>query len=359
MPIPTTDALQRLGLTGSGPLAARHVRMTEAEAASVVMRWWGVGGRPTRFAAEKDDTFRIDGADGRSFVAKIAGPSESLDDLDFETQLIQHVGASRCGVPVPAVLPATDGRVIVELEDEAGQARLARLLTLIPGASLDGTETTTIERERIGEALARLRRGTADFRHPGDGRVCAWDVAHLPDLHPLLGAVDDAEHRALLEQALAQFAEVVEPRLPGLRTQMLHNDFSRSNILVDHDQAAFVTGVVDFGDAVHTAIAIDVSTALLNQLPRTVGEDPEADLFADGRDLLRGYLRHEDLTEVELALLPHLVRGRVIGRALITLYRAALIPENATYILRNTDQGWPQLRWFAARSPDALSETFL
>jgi Ser/Thr protein kinase RdoA (MazF antagonist) len=357
--IQTTTLLERLGLTSTGPLAARHVPVNETEAQSIVRRWWGVSGRATRLPAEKDDTFRIQSHDGSAFVAKIAGPAESADDLDFETQLMQHVAGSRCGVAVPHVLPARDGQVIVALEDEAGQPRLVRLITMIPGTPLDSTQTSDIERERVGEALARLRRGAAGFRHPADGRVCAWDVAHLPALSPLLGAVDDADNRALLEAGLAQFADVVEPRLPELRTQVLHNDFSKSNILVDHDLATFITGIVDFGDAVRTAIAIDVSTALLNQLPRTADEQVGDDLLAQARDLLRGYLRHADLTETELGLLPHLVRGRVIARALITLYRAALIPGNADYILRNTQQGWAQLRWFASRGPAELSEMFL
>jgi Ser/Thr protein kinase RdoA (MazF antagonist) len=358
-PAHVTDPLERLGLTSTGPLAAKHVPMHEGEAVSVVRRWWGVCGRATRLPAEKDDTFRIDSQDGRTFVAKIAGPTERADELDFETKLMQHVTQSRCGVAVPRVLPARNGEMVVSLRDRSGQRRLARLITLIPGTPLDATHTSAIERERIGEALARLRQGTAGFRHPADGRWCAWDVAHLPVLYPLLGAVEDIDHRTRLETGLAQFDEVVTPRLRHLRTQVVHNDFSKSNILVDHDLACFVTGIVDFGDAVRTATAIDVSTALLNQLPRTPRERVGDDLFAQGRDLLRGYLRRADLTDMELSLLPHFVRGRVIARALITLYRAALIPANAPYILRNTEQGWAQLRWFAARSPDEVSQTFL
>jgi hydroxylysine kinase len=121
--------------------------------------------------------------------------------------------------------------------------------------------------------------------------------------------------------------------VPTLRRQVLHNDFSTSNIIVDH-AACFVQGIIDFGGAVHTAVAIDVSTALLNQLPRQVPPDPSADLLAEGRDVLRGYLSVADLTGAELATIPYLVLGRVIAHALISSYRAALLPSNATYVLR-------------------------
>ena len=130
---------------------------------------------------------------------------------------------------------------------------------------------------------------------------------------------------------------------------------SKSNIIVDHAAARFVQGIIDFGDAVHTAVATDVATALLNQLPRQVPPDPDADLFADGRDLLRGYLSVADLTGTERATIPYLVLGRVIARALITSYRAALLPSNAAYILRNTPPGWGQLRWFRDQPDDRLT----
>ncbi|MEU0250403.1 phosphotransferase [Streptomyces sp. NPDC006235] len=106
--------------------------------------------------------------------------------------------------------------------------------------------------------LAALSHATADFRHPADGRLCAWDVRHLPVLRPLLEDVTDPARRQALTAGLARFMDVVAPRLPLLRSQVLHTDFSKSNILVDHDDPGFVTGIIDFGDAVHTAIAVDV-----------------------------------------------------------------------------------------------------
>jgi Ser/Thr protein kinase RdoA (MazF antagonist) len=203
--------------------------------------------------------------------------------------------------------------------------------------------------------LARLRHATAGFSHPAQHRVLPWDVQHLPTLRPLVTEVADPGRRQLLEAGLARFDRIA-PVVPTLRHQVLHNDFSKSNIIVDHGDRRFVQGVIDFGDAVHTAIAIDVSTALVNQLPRRVPDDSAVDLFSDGRDVLRGYRREADLTAEEMALIPYLVMGRVIARALITVRRAALLPANARYILRNTEPGWGQLRWFLAQSDDHLEE---
>jgi Ser/Thr protein kinase RdoA (MazF antagonist) len=257
-------------------------------------------------------------------------------------------------VPVPELFNTLDGQLLTAFEDAAGQSRQARLMSFIAGTPLDSTSSSPAEREAVGRTLGRLRHLTSTFSHPAQHRVLAWDVRHLPRLHPLLEKITEPEHRDLLEAGLARFNSIAGI-VPTLRRQVLHNDFSKSNIIVDHAAARFVQGIIDFGDAVHTAVVIDVATALLNQLPRQVPPDPNVDLFADGRDVLRGYLSVADLTDTELAMIPYLVLGRVIARALITSYRAGLLPSNAAYILRNTPPGWGQLRWFRDQPDDRLT----
>ena len=339
-----------------GGLSADHVVMTAQEAEAFGRRLWLLELDAVRLDTEKDDTFRVETTNGRRYVLKVSNPAEDPSEIDFECRLMEQAGA--CGVPVPRLLRDAEGRIAAPICDEAGQSRVARLMTFVDGVPLDSTDSSARERERVGETLAALRHATAEFRHAADGRRCAWDVTHLPDLRPLLEHVDCGGHAALLRAAFERYMAEAAPRVPGLRRQVLHNDFSKSNIIVDHDDPAFVTGIIDFGDAVRTAIAIDLSTALLNQLPRDAADRDVDDLFAEGRDLLRGYLRHADLTADEHELLPHLVMGRVVARALITLSRAEAMPQNRAYIMRNTEQGWGQLAWFMERSPAQIARSF-
>src|SRR6202012_1131594 len=99
---------------------------------------------------------------------------------------------------------------------------------------------------------------------------------------------------------------------------------------------------------------------LLNQLPRAGGPGEQhrltGDVFAGGRDVLRGYLSRADLTPAELRLIPHLVEARVVARALISTHRAIQFPANAPYLLRNTEPGWAQLDWFGEHSMAEVSE---
>jgi Ser/Thr protein kinase RdoA (MazF antagonist) len=346
---------ESVSLVDEGGLAAAHAAMTEDEAAELAASCYGMGGRFVRLATEKDDTFRIDADDGGRYILKVANPHEADGEIDLQVRLLRHVAQRDPAIPVPRLVPDLRGRACFPILDRAGQRRLVRTITFLSGTVLDDTEPAAAERERIGEVLARLRLATADFRHPAEGRALAWDVRHLAGLRPLLDAVEDRRRRALLAAGMDRFL-ALSPRIAALRVQMLHNDFSRSNLVVDHARPEFVTGIIDFGDAVRTAVAIDVSTALVNQLPRDAAGRRVDDLFAEGRDLLRGYLRFADLTAEELRLLPHLALGRVVARGLLSLWRARRFPANAAYLLRNTEPGWAQLEWLLARPPQDLSE---
>lgn len=327
--------------------------MPAAEASALLLSTFGIRGELSRLATEKDDTFLVSAAGGVKFILKVANPAEQPAELDFETRLLMHLEQVDPSLPVPRVITANGGRPYVTSRDRAGQLRQLRLLSYLPGIPLDRTTSTAAERFHVGELLARLRHATADFSHPADARILAWDVKHLLDLSSLLSYIDHPDRRADLQLGLKRFI-ALPARIGRLRMQVLHNDFNRSNLIVDHDHPQFVTGIIDFGDAVRTAIAIDVATALLAQLPRDASGDPSEDLFAAPRDLMRGYLSLAELTAEEIDLIPHLVMARVIARALISCWRAKAFPENADYILRNTEPGWAQLKWFLAQSPDDI-----
>ena len=340
-----------------GGLSGEHVPMEAPEAKQLLKNVYGIDGELVRLPAEKDDTFKVS-VDGKPFyVLKVANPHDPDNELDFQIKLMAHVAKRDPSIPIPSVLMSTKGEALTSIVDQAGQSRKVWAITFLSGKVLDTFEINKHEREKVGEALGKIRKATEGFSHPFDSRIIAWDVKHVANLRPLLDFVENEAHKKNLEAGLDRIA-TLQPRINALRTQVLHNDFSRSNLLGDSDNPEFITGIIDFGDASRTAIAVEVSTALLHHLPRDLATNPANDIFQSERDIIRGYLRVAELTNEELELIPHLTMARVIARALITTRRAQLFPYNITYILRNTEPGWAQLEWFLARSTDEISQTF-
>lgn len=325
----------------------------DAEAARIAMRLYGRQGQMKRFATEKDDTYLVDGGKDQQFILKIAHPSEALDELDLQTSVMRHVRLRAPELPTPQVHPGLDGTELPVVETEAGELRVVRLLTFLPGTPLDRTSSVACQREHIGQVLAHLRHAMADFDHPAASRKLAWDVTNLRDLGDLIAHVPQGPRRDWTKAAFDRCVSVL-PQLTDCRQQVLHNDFNTSNLVVDTSRNDFIIGIIDFGDTVRTSIAVDVSTALMNQMPKNAAAG--RDMFAEPRDVLRGYLRHADLTENELRLIPFLAMGRLALRALLTCWRAGLFPENAAYIMRNTEDGWTHLNWFAGLSTAQISD---
>jgi Ser/Thr protein kinase RdoA (MazF antagonist) len=348
-PVKNETSAQSIAMPGG--LAASYTNMTEAEAVDLARTRFGIEGRPTRFATEKDDTFRIAPASGPRFVLKVANPTEDFAEIDLQVQVLDHVAARAPDLPIPRIIPNDRGERQFNYLDEAGQRRQVRMMSYLEGQPLSEVPSNASGRIEIGKLLARLRLALADFSHAADSRVVAWDVKNLLSLHELLGGIADAEQRRKVETALQRFA-AIEGQLRQCRTQVLHNDFTRSNVMVDPALPGFVSGIIDFGDTVRTAIAIDVSTAMLNQLPAHM----DGDVFAGGRDLLNGYLPIADLTSQELGLIPHLVLSRLAARILLSTAMASRVPSVAAYVLRNNEQSWGQIDWFLDRSMDEVSD---
>lgn len=329
--------------------------VSTAEAEDIAARLYDLPGAATRFDTEKDDTFLIDGTTRGKFVLKIAHPSEQMPELDFQVALLRHLETRAADLPIPRAHRDLNGADLPIVTTRADEQRAVRLISFLPGTPLDRTTCATPQREQIGEVLARLRHAMADFSHPADDRKLAWDVTHLLDLADLTRFIPEGPKRDWTLRVLERFAEI-KPQLDLCRRQVLHNDFNTSNLVVDHASPQFLTGVIDFGDAVRTAIAVDVSTALMNQMPKTIDPSNRRDLFDEPRDILRGYLRHADLTDDELRLIPFLAMGRLAVRALLTCWRAEIFPSNSRYILRNTEAGWAHLAWFHTLSTKQISE---
>ena len=110
---------------------------------------------------------------------------------------------------------------------------------------------------------------------------------------------------------------------------MVFNDLNWANVLVDPEDPERVTGIIDFGDLVHSNLVIDVAVAAA-YLCRDDG-DP----LADVRRLLRGYHAVTPIRAEEFRLLPDLIQMRNVLSITIANWRASRYPENRDYLLRS------------------------
>lgn len=225
-----------------------------------------------------------------------------------------------------------------------------RLLTYLDGDLMHRHPGSAALRRAMGAMTARLALGLRGYSHPAARHVLQWDIRHAAALRALTGDLP-ADLVATVNAALDRFEAGVAPRLPGLRWQVVHNDLNPHNILVSADGTE-VTGILDFGDMVETPLVCDLAVAASYQV------DPSAPL--DSLVQFAGaYHEVLPLTSEEAELILPLTEARWLTTLLITAHRAALYPENATYILRNAAKARAGMQAFAGLDRDAATRTLL
>jgi len=319
-------------------LAAPFERATEADAATLVARHWGLRSeRATRVDTERDDTFHVETADG-GYALKIAHPGDDPAVIELQVAASEWAVAHDPSLPVPRFVPTLDG-TLQPIVPIAEVGRVARLLPWVDAQSLragiwDAAPSAALLHE-IGATQARLTAALAQFRHPAEERALAWDVARLPELAELLDAVEDP---APVAAALDRHRREVAPRLAGLPQQLIHNDGNLDNLLVD-ERATRVVAVLDFGDVVRTARVLDLAVAASYLLP--------ADDQYGASDTLAGIVAGWEsalaLEPDERELLPRLVVARLLQRILLGSWLAREVPDNAEYLGRNIEHTRAQL----------------
>jgi len=316
------------GLPTDETLAAPFARIPDAAMALLAETGWGLEvGSVRRLATERDDTVLVEHRDGRH-VLKVAHPLDDPALLDFQCSAMRHALERDPDLPLARLLPDVDGAVLRPVVGADGEPRLARVLGYLEGVLLDYDATTREQREQVGRAAGRLSAALADFEHPGSVRVLAWDLQQLGTLRPLLDHVADPVARDLVAAELDRYDDRVGPAVHATRQQVVHNDVNTDNVVVDPSRTTFVTGVLDFGDAVHGSVVADLAVAMSYAVGASAaGSSP----WSPAYDVARGYRSVRELTAPELALLPDLVRARFAQRLLLNSWLAVTDPANAHY----------------------------
>ena len=293
-----------------------------------------LGGRLERLATEKDDTFRLRGGSSDHLV-KVSPPGEPQPVVALQTAVMRHLEDVAPELPVQRVRLTVDGDDDVPVTTDDGSTRVLRVFDFIDGAVLARTTAGAEQLAKVGEVLGRVDRALEPFAHPAAQRGLVWDLQHFHQLTELVDDTPQEEHRQLAREAFRLFDHAIVPRLGELETQVIHGDYSPHNVVVDPHSDAFVTGVIDFGDAVRSPVIFDPAVSVANLLGRTP-EHPWWDACA----FMAGYLDARPLKDWELPLVPVAGLARLTLRALITNWRAKRVVERRDYLLDHAEDDW-------------------
>jgi len=311
-------------------LAAAPPTLMLPDAEEIARTVFGIDGSARTLVSERDQNFAIQADDGTGWVLKISNAAEDPAVIAMEVAAVARIASVDAGLPVPMARMTLEGDPFARV-DIGSATHLVRLIPLLPGRNVAPNELDAESVRGIGEVVARVAHALRGFFHPAAGRVILWDQQHLPRLAEHASLIDDRGRHELLTRVLARFNERVVPALPTLRSQVIHNDVTLDNLLVD--KAGTVTGIIDFGDMGHTALVLDIPATLQSLLRDR--DDP----FEVAATFLAGYTLVLPVEDREAELLGDLLAGRMAQTILISAFRTRQYPDNE-YI-----RGWSEPAW--------------
>jgi len=325
----------------------RQPAFSPSEAEEILARRFGGAGNVRPLPSERDQNFLVRFADGRRAVLKIAHAGEERSILELQHLALKRLAERAPGVAVPRVLPATDGSEILETTSSEGETHLVRLLTWINGALLADIRPHTPELlESLGRVIAQVDVGLEGLEHRAARRPLKWDLARAGWIREHLEAIEDRARRALVQRVLDRYDEEIAPALTGVRGGVIYNDANDHNVLVRGEDpwSRRVTGVIDFGDLVDSAVICDLAIAAAYA---SLGKpDP---LSAAAR-VVTGYQSVRQITEPESDLLDGLITTRLAVSVVNAAIQRTAVPDNA-YLTVSEAGAWATLERLLALPP--------
>jgi len=288
--------------------------VSPALAVTWARKHYEIEGEAVALPGEIDRNYLLKTDDGEIGILKIAPAGVDRVEIECQLAVLQHLSGGELQGLVPEIIKARDGRTIVDVQDEDGNDGLMRMVSYLEGRPLADAEPPGPELlAEIGHSLGHLDRALELFDHHGAHRRIVWDLARLLELSDLLDLVDP-EIQPLVKVGLERFAQEVAPRIDQLPRCVIHNDANDHNLLIRQDEFGVtrLSGIIDFGDMVHTIrvaeLAIACAYAMLD------AEDP----WQVARDLTRGYEDVIPLSDIERQVLPDLIVGRLCNSLLLS-----------------------------------------
>jgi 4-aminobutyrate aminotransferase-like enzyme/Ser/Thr protein kinase RdoA (MazF antagonist) len=305
---------------------------------------FGVTSKASPLDSERDRNYRLKTGVDAGWILKIVNSTEPKVESDFQTALLDHLGNADHKLGVPHLKTSLSGSALASVTSSTGEQHALRLVGWLAGTPLAEAKRTPDLMRSLGSALGELDSALRGFIHPGAVRDLDWDLRHAARARSRLHFVQDEQKRALLERFIARFETAVEPTLSRLRAQVIHNDANDWNVLVDEQDSQKISGIIDFGDAVHTVLIAEVAIACAYSILDM--DDPIGAAAA----LAAGFHEKYPLQAEELDVLFDLIAMRLVTSVTFSASRRDRTDDNP-YLAISEAPAWRLLEKMDAMNP--------
>lgn len=278
--------------------------VSKDEVVTIADKFFNIRGETKALGGERDRNYLVNAESGQ-FLLKIANKSEDDSILSMQCNALEHIARCAPDLRVPRLHKTHQQESWAIFETHNGETLRARLFDYLPGQSIGQNAENPEMLFNLGGAIAKLNTALRGFNHPASQHALAWNIQCVDLLADLLPHLKTSEESDLVSHVLEIFLERVKPQLPYCKHQVIHNDVSFHNALVQLDNPAEIAGIFDFGDMVYGPLVQDLAN------PAAEIPAGSAEPLHHSAALISGYHAISPLEKLEIALLPDMISARL------------------------------------------------
>ncbi len=332
-------------------LASDIPKFPHSGLAAITADLFGIEGECRPLDSDRDQNFLLVRGSDR-FILKFHHPDEDEAVVDFQNAALAHIAATAPEIRVPAVIPASNGGALVRVRAPDGRESIVRLLTFVPGTSLEDLPSSRRQRRNLGALVARLDIALQGFFHPAAVHAMVWDIHQAPKLRLHTGDIRGSAERRLTEEVLDRFIERIVPRWHRFRSQVIHNDANRGNVVADEASPDDPDGIIDFGDMMFGPVAAELALAC-DHYAHDAARPMEQFI-----DVAGGFDAVLPLKEDEVDALFEMIAARLAIAAVIVAHRAVARTGSPPYLPGYDEAVFGALDTLWSLGPGAGTELF-
>lgn len=315
-------------------------RFASDEAAQIARQVFGLNAQVAPLPSERDQNFLLNTLGGSRFVLKIANSDEDRAELEFQNAALRQVALRKPTLAVPRLLPTSGGEEITQLKDHRGRAHYVRLISWLDGQTLAevGSHDETLLAS-LGETVGEVDRALQGFSHAAMYRELRWNLERA-DLALAHLSLLTAGQQQVIRDVMEGWSAIDWSKL---RHAVIHGDANDHNVLVRQGR---VTGLIDFGDLVYSAIVCDLAIALAYAMLA------KARPMEAAVTIVRAYHDQFPLIAAELEALYPLIGARLSMSLCYAAYNAKVKSADA-YQQVTAGPAWRLLQQLAGVAPTA------
>ncbi|MBS1744973.1 MAG: aminotransferase class III-fold pyridoxal phosphate-dependent enzyme [Bacteroidetes bacterium] len=312
----------------------------------LVKNFYNIDANITWLAGYDEQNFLLQTTAQEKFILKVS--QDNFPFIEAQTEVLDLLAKSSLRNNFQKQIPNIKGETITIVEWD-GKKYFIRILSFLEGKFwVDEKNKTEALCENLGSFLGKMDAVMQGYFHPAIERQYLWDISEATLAEKKLHFIKDHEKRRIANYFLLQYQMEALPVIQGLRKACIHNDANDYNVLVNDDA---VTGLIDFGDMVYSALINNVAVACTYSMLHS--DDP----LTVAKQVVKGYHEVNPLTVEETDILYYLIAARLCISVTQSAYFASLNSNNKHHFI--TEQpAWKLLFQLIQINPIKAADAF-